>query len=252
MLIAVPRASRASARARCSRSRSRSSATCSRPAERGSYQGLFGAVFGISFIIGPALGGFLTDNVSWHWIFYVNLPIGIVSLFVICPAAADRSSAPTSRTTSTTSGAVVFTVAIGAAARRPDQQAVRGLDRSDGSAASSRGAVVLGVLFVAIESRAKEPIVPLGMFRNRTYSVVDPLDVPRELRVLRGDHLPAALVPVRQRLERHRVRLPDLRRCSSGLIGSSIVSGHPRVADRPLQGDHPDAASRSWRSASSS
>ena len=48
------------------------------PAERGKYQGLFGAVFGIASILGPLLGGFLTDNVGWHWIFYVNIPIGIV------------------------------------------------------------------------------------------------------------------------------------------------------------------------------
>src|SRR5512146_3197357 len=53
------------------------------PAERGRYQGLFGAVFGISFLVGPALGGFITDNVSWHWIFFVNIPIGIVSLGVV-------------------------------------------------------------------------------------------------------------------------------------------------------------------------
>ncbi|MEO5918896.1 MAG: MFS transporter, partial [Candidatus Limnocylindrales bacterium] len=53
------------------------------PAERGKYQGLFGAVFGISFLIGPGLGGFLTDNVSWHWIFFVNLPVGVISLAVI-------------------------------------------------------------------------------------------------------------------------------------------------------------------------
>ena len=53
------------------------------PAERGKYQGLFGAVFGVSFMIGPCLGGFLTDNVSWHGVFYVNLPIGIFSLCVI-------------------------------------------------------------------------------------------------------------------------------------------------------------------------
>ena len=53
------------------------------PQERGKYQGLFGAVFGISALIGPALGGFLTDNVSWHWIFFVNIPIGLVALYII-------------------------------------------------------------------------------------------------------------------------------------------------------------------------
>src|SRR5579872_3520442 len=53
------------------------------PRERGRYQGLFGATFGLSFIIGPFVGGWLTDNLSWHWIFYVNLPIGIAALAVI-------------------------------------------------------------------------------------------------------------------------------------------------------------------------
>ena len=67
------------------------------PAERGKYQGLFGAVFGLSALVGPALGGFITDNISWHWIFFVNLPIGIFSLAVVArvlpadPAAARRS-----------------------------------------------------------------------------------------------------------------------------------------------------------------
>src|ERR671931_854580 len=50
------------------------------PRERGRYQGLFGAVFGLSFIIGPFLGGFLTDNASWRWVFYVNLPIGVAAM----------------------------------------------------------------------------------------------------------------------------------------------------------------------------
>src|SRR5829696_7203960 len=53
------------------------------PAERGRYQGLFGLVFGVAFVLGPLIGGFLTDTISWHWIFYVNIPIGLVALIVI-------------------------------------------------------------------------------------------------------------------------------------------------------------------------
>src|SRR5213079_3486762 len=53
------------------------------PRDRGRYQGFFGAVFGVSTIIGPLLGGFFVDNLSWRWIFYVNLPIGIVAFVVI-------------------------------------------------------------------------------------------------------------------------------------------------------------------------
>jgi MFS family permease len=53
------------------------------PRDRGRYQGFFGAVFGISTVIGPLLGGFFVDNLSWRWIFYVNLPIGIAAFLVI-------------------------------------------------------------------------------------------------------------------------------------------------------------------------
>src|SRR5689334_2301433 len=53
------------------------------PRDRGRYQGFFGAVFGVSTVIGPLLGGFFVDNLSWRWIFYVNLPIGLVALAVI-------------------------------------------------------------------------------------------------------------------------------------------------------------------------
>src|SRR6478609_782997 len=53
------------------------------PRERGRYQGLFGAVFGVSTVVGPLLGGFFVDNLSWRWIFYINLPVGAAALFVI-------------------------------------------------------------------------------------------------------------------------------------------------------------------------
>src|SRR6266568_5423044 len=61
------------------------------PRDRGRYQGLFGAVFGLSTIIGPLLGGFFVDNLSWRWIFYVNLPIGAVGLLVIAAVFHTRT-----------------------------------------------------------------------------------------------------------------------------------------------------------------
>src|SRR5262245_10611753 len=67
------------------------------PAERGKYLGLFGAVFGVSFLIGPAIGGIITDTIGWHWIFFVNVPIGLVSLVIIwrlLPAIRRPDAAP--------------------------------------------------------------------------------------------------------------------------------------------------------------
>ena len=66
------------------------------PAERGKYAGYFGAVFGLSSLLGPAIGGIITDNFGWHWIFFVNVPLGLISLFVLCrllPATKPDTSA---------------------------------------------------------------------------------------------------------------------------------------------------------------
>src|SRR6188472_512838 len=81
------------------------------PAERGRYQGLFGAVFGVAFVAGPLIGGWLTENLSWHWIFYVNIPIGIVALAVI------QRLLPTVKTPSATRnfdliGGIIFTISM--------------------------------------------------------------------------------------------------------------------------------------------
>ena len=89
------------------------------PKERGKYQGLFGAVFGIAFVAGPLIGGWLTENLSWHWIFYVNIPIGIVALIVI------QRLLPTVKTPSATRnfdliGGAIFTVSMVFLLRRPD------------------------------------------------------------------------------------------------------------------------------------
>jgi EmrB/QacA subfamily drug resistance transporter len=138
------------------------------PAERGKYQGLFGAVFGISFLIGPGLGGFLTDNVSWHWIFFVNLPIGIVSMFVIWRLLPTIKRSGASRNLDF-AGAIVFTIAIGFL--------LVGLTNKqfgDWAEPTVGGFIAIGLLlsavFVFVESRAREPIVPLDLWRNRTYT----------------------------------------------------------------------------------
>ena len=138
------------------------------PAERGKYQGLFGAVFGVAFVAGPLVGGFLTENVGWHWIFYVNIPIGIIALIVI------QRLLPVVRTPSATRnfdilGGAIFTVAI--------SFLLVGLTNKqfgDWTDPTVGGFILIGiigsVLFVLAEARAKEPIVPLDLWKSRAYS----------------------------------------------------------------------------------
>jgi EmrB/QacA subfamily drug resistance transporter len=136
------------------------------PRERGRYQGLFGAVFALSSILGPALGGFLTDTISWHWVFLVNLPLGLVALFVLWRLLPQVRHPEAVRSIDYLGAAVFATAIVPLLLGLTNKQFGEWTDPEVG------GLIALGLLlsavFVWIESRAVEPILPLEIFRNRT------------------------------------------------------------------------------------
>jgi EmrB/QacA subfamily drug resistance transporter len=136
------------------------------PRERGRYQGLFGAVFGVSMIIGPALGGLLTDSVGWHWIFLVNLPIGLVALLVLWRLLPSVSHPELSRRIDYLGAAVFAAAIVPFLIGLTNKQFGEWTDPAVGGLILL--GLVLGAVFIWIESRASEPIVPLALFREPT------------------------------------------------------------------------------------
>jgi EmrB/QacA subfamily drug resistance transporter len=138
------------------------------PRERGKYQGLFAAVFGVSSVAGPLLGGWFTDNLGWEWIFFINIPIGAAALVVTSLALklhqVRRQASVDYLGAATIVGSVTSLVLYLSWA---------GPDKGWASATGIWllvGAVGLALIFVLVESRAKEPIIPLELFRNWTFS----------------------------------------------------------------------------------
>jgi EmrB/QacA subfamily drug resistance transporter len=138
------------------------------PRERGKYQGMFAAVFGVSSVAGPLLGGWFTDNLGWEWIFFINIPIGTVALVVTSLALklhhVRRQASVDYLGAATIVGSVTSLVLYLSWA---------GPDKGWGSAAGIGllvGTVVLSALFVLAESKAKEPIIPLELFTHWTFT----------------------------------------------------------------------------------
>ncbi|MFD9429764.1 DHA2 family efflux MFS transporter permease subunit [Streptomyces sp. NPDC060002] len=139
------------------------------PRDRGRYQGLFGAVFGATSVLGPLLGGLFTEHLSWRWVFYVNLPVGVVALAVIAAVLhIPRKS---------TKHVIDYlgTFLIAAVATCLVLVASLGGTTWDWASPQIVGLTVLGVLlivaFVAAERRAAEPVLPLKLFRIRTFTL---------------------------------------------------------------------------------
>ncbi|MEU1806816.1 MDR family MFS transporter [Streptomyces sp. NPDC019937] len=139
------------------------------PRERGRYQGLFGAVFSATSVLGPLLGGLFVDQLSWRWVFYINLPVGIVALLVI----ASVLHIPVRRTPHTidylgtgliaaVAATLVLMASLGGVTYGWGSWQILGL--------AALGAILL-IAFVRVERRAAEPVLPLKLFHSRTFTL---------------------------------------------------------------------------------
>jgi EmrB/QacA subfamily drug resistance transporter len=139
------------------------------PRERGRYQGIFGAVFGLSSIAGPLLGGYFTTQLSWRWIFYINLPVGIAALVVLA-ATLPSLSRRVARAIDY-AGAGLLAVVLSSIILLADL----GGTTYPWSSPLSMGLIALAlislVVFALIERKAAEPVLPLRLFRQPTFVI---------------------------------------------------------------------------------
>jgi EmrB/QacA subfamily drug resistance transporter len=149
------------------------------PAKRARMQGMFGAIFGLSSIIGPTLGGWLTDNFSWRWNFYVNVPVGLAALAMLWfffpyfkPDASVRRKIDWLGVVTLLGSATPFLLALSLGGQDPPMGYPWGSPQITGLFAV---AAVMFAAFVAVETwqarSGGEPILPLELFKNPIYTV---------------------------------------------------------------------------------
>jgi EmrB/QacA subfamily drug resistance transporter len=139
------------------------------PRERAKFQGIFGAVLGMASIAGPIIGGYLTEQVSWRWIFYINLPLGAIALAVaVAVLKLPRRTSPHridwlgAALISGLLTCLTLFASWGGTVYAWSSPVIVGL---------GAGAALLAVLFVLVERAAAEPVLPLRLFRDKTFTI---------------------------------------------------------------------------------